>query len=132
MFRWIFWVSLNICNTKGQIQNNLCDRLGSIHIGSYAFWSKKWTTNLSKNYEQRFQGILRQIILKEFLNNFTIYSDMDNHLFKLKLCFEKCKKFKINLNFKNYAFMVFSRIILRFIMSKESKLLNSKKIQTRV
>ncbi len=45
-FRWIFWVSRNNYNTKGQIQNNLCDRLGSIHIGSYAFWNKKWTTNL--------------------------------------------------------------------------------------
>jgi len=46
VFRWIFWVSQNIYNTKGQIQNNFCDRLGSIHIGSYAFWNKKWTTNL--------------------------------------------------------------------------------------
>jgi hypothetical protein len=91
-------VSLNIYNTKGKIQNNICDKLGSIHIGSYAFWSKQWTTNLPKSYEQWFQGIFRQFKKNSFLDNFIVYKDMDNHLFKLKLCFEKCKQFKINLN----------------------------------
>jgi len=32
------------------------------------------------------------------MDGFTIYNDMDSHLFKLKLCFEKCKKFKIHFN----------------------------------
>jgi hypothetical protein len=123
---WIFWVSLNIYITpKDKYKTTFCDRLGNIHIGSYAFWNKKWTTDLPKSYEQRFQGIFKHIIFKVFLDNFTVYSDMDNNLFKLKLCFD-------NLNFKNYAFMVFSRIILRFIVSKEGKLLNPKKIHTRM
>ncbi len=39
---YIFWVPLDIYTTKGQIQNNICDRLGGIHMGSYVFWGKKW------------------------------------------------------------------------------------------
>jgi hypothetical protein len=36
--------------------------------------------------------------MKIFLDDFTIYSDMDTHLQKLKLCFQKYKEFGINLN----------------------------------
>jgi hypothetical protein len=68
--------------------------------------------------------------MKKILNDFTIYSDMDIHMDKPKLCFQKCKEFGINLNPKKCAFMVFSRMILGFIISKESKLPNPKKIQT--
>jgi len=55
---------------------------------------------------------------------------MESHLQKLKLCFQKCKKYGISLNPKKCAFMVFSRMILGFIVSKERKLPNPKKIQT--
>ncbi len=54
---------------------------------------------------------------------------MENHLMKLKLCFQKCKEYKISLNPKKCAFMVFSRLILAFIVSKQGKILNLKKIQ---
>jgi hypothetical protein len=57
-----------------------------------------------------------------------VYTDMENHLMKLKLCFQKCKEDRINLNPKKYAFMVFSRLILRFIVSKEGKILDPKKV----
>jgi hypothetical protein len=49
---------------------------------------------------------------------------------KLKLCFQKCKEYDINLNPKKCAFMVFSKMILGFIFSKEGKQPNPKKIQT--
>jgi hypothetical protein len=52
--------------------------------------------------------------MKIFLDDFTMYSDMENHLQKLKFCFQKCKKIGINLNLDNCAFMVFSRMILGF------------------
>jgi hypothetical protein len=66
--------------------------------------------------------------MKIFLDDFKVYSDMKNHLQKLKLCFQKCKEYGINLNPNKCAFMVFS-MILGFIISKEGKLLDSKKIQ---
>jgi hypothetical protein len=59
--------------------------------------------------------------MKIFLDDSTMYSDMENHLQKLRLCFQKCKEYGISLNLDKCAFMVFSRI-LGFIVSKEGKL----------
>ncbi len=67
--------------------------------------------------------------MKIFLDDFIIYNDTDNHLMKLKLCFHKCKEYKINLNLDKCAFMVFLGFILRFIVSKEGKIPNLKKVQ---
>ncbi len=64
--------------------------------------------------------------------DFIVYNDMDMHLVKLRLCFQKCKEFGISLNLDKCAFMVISRMILGFIVSKECKLPNPKKIQTMV
>ncbi len=68
--------------------------------------------------------------MKIFLDDFIMYNDMDSHLQKFKLCFQKCREYDINMNREKCAFMVFSRMILGFIVSKEGKLSNPKKIQT--
>jgi hypothetical protein len=67
--------------------------------------------------------------MKIFLDDFIMYNDMDNHLQKLILCFQKCKKYGISLNPNKCAFMAFLEMILGFIVSKEGKLANPKKIQ---
>jgi hypothetical protein len=67
--------------------------------------------------------------MKIFLDHFIVYNDMDSHLQKLRLCFQKCREYGISLNPNKCAFMVFSRMILGFIVSKKGKLLDSKKIQ---
>jgi hypothetical protein len=67
-------------------------------------------------------------IMKIFLNNFIAYSDMESHLQKLRLCFQKCKKNDISLNPDKCAFMIFFKMILDFIVSKKGKLPNPKKI----
>ncbi len=67
--------------------------------------------------------------MKIILYDFTVYSDIESHLVKLKLCSKKCKKYKININPKKCAFMVFSRLILKFIVSKDGKLPNPKEVQ---
>jgi hypothetical protein len=48
---------------------------------------------------------------------------------KLRLCYQKCKKYIISLNLEKCAFMVFSWLILGFIVSKEGKILDPKKVQ---
>ncbi len=68
--------------------------------------------------------------MKIFLDDFKVYSDMESHLQKLKLCSQKCKEYGINLNPNKCAFMVSSRMILGFIVFKDGKLLDPKKIQT--
>ncbi len=79
------------------------------------------TTKTFKEYLDNF--------MKMFLDDFTVYNDMESHLQKLKLCFQKCKEYCINLNLDKCAFMVFSGMILGFIISKEEKLPDPKKIQ---
>ncbi len=59
-----------------------------------------------------------------------MYDDMESQLQKLRLCFQKCREYGISMNLNKCAFMVFSRMILGFIISKEGKLPNPKKIQT--
>jgi hypothetical protein len=54
---------------------------------------------------------------------------MESRLQKLKLCFQKCKEYGISLNPEKCAFMVFSGMILGFIISKGGKVLDPKKIQ---
>jgi hypothetical protein len=66
--------------------------------------------------------------MKIFLDDFTVYNDMESHLMKLRLCFQKCKKKEINLNLDKCAFMVFLGLILSFIVYKEGKILNFKKV----
>jgi hypothetical protein len=66
--------------------------------------------------------------MKIFLNDFMVYNDMENHLMKLRLCFPKCKEYRISLNPNKCAFMVFSRLILGFIVSKEGKIQDPKKV----
>jgi hypothetical protein len=67
--------------------------------------------------------------MKIFLDDFIMYINMDNHLQKLKLCFQKCKEYGISLNLNKCAVMVYSGVILDFIISKEGKLPNLEKIQ---
>jgi hypothetical protein len=67
--------------------------------------------------------------MKIFLDDFTMYSDMENHLQNFKLCFQRCKEYGINLNVDKHAFMVFFRDDLGFYFLKEGKILYPNKIQ---
>jgi hypothetical protein len=67
--------------------------------------------------------------MKIFLDDFTMYSGMENHLQKFRFCFQKCREYGISLNLNKFAFMVFARMVLGFIVSKEGKLPYPKRIQ---
>jgi hypothetical protein len=66
--------------------------------------------------------------MKIFLDDFIMYSDMESHLQKLRVCFQKCRGYGISLNLDKCVFMVFLGMILGFIVSKEGKLPNLKNI----
>jgi len=57
--------------------------------------------------------------MKIFLDDFIVHSDMESHLQKLRLCFQKCKEYGISLNLDKCAFMVFSRMILGLLFPKK-------------
>jgi hypothetical protein len=81
-----------------------------------------------KNGSQTFQKIINRTFrknldqfMKIFLEDFMVYLDMESHLMKLRLCFQKCREHRISLNPKKCAFMVFSRLILGFINPRREK-----------
>jgi len=79
---------------------------------------------ITKTFREYFDSFM-----KIFLDDFIVYNDMENHLQKPKLCFQKCWEYGISLNPNKCAFMVFTGMILGFIVSKEGKLPYLKKIQ---
>jgi hypothetical protein len=60
------------------------------------------------------------VFIKIFLDDFVVFSDLSTQLEKLGKFF-KCRMFGISLNLDKCAFMVFSRTILGFIVSKKGK-----------
>ncbi len=87
----------------------------------------KFNIRLSNNYLAFHEYI--DVFLKIFLDDFTIFNDLSTHLEKLKKCFLKCRKFGISLNMDKCAFMVFLKTILGFIVSKENKVMDLKKVE---
>jgi hypothetical protein len=70
--------------------------------------------------------------MKLFLDNFNVFNNLDTHLPKLQLCFDKCREFGISLNYEKYMLMVHLGIILEYMVSQKGKLLDLKKISTTV
>ncbi len=68
------------------------------------------------------------VFMKLFLDNFNVLSDLKINLIKLRLCFDKCWEFNISHNSKNCMFLVFSGVILGYIMFKERRILDLKEI----
>jgi hypothetical protein len=68
------------------------------------------------------------MFMKLFLDDFNVFSDLDTHLTKLRLCFDKSREFEINLNPEKCMFLMHLNIIMGYVVSKENKLLDSKKI----
>jgi hypothetical protein len=64
------------------------------------------------------------VFIKIFLDDFIVFSDLSTHLEKFGKFFLKCRMFGINLDPDKCAFMVFSRTILGFIISKEGKVMD--------
>jgi hypothetical protein len=91
------------------------------------FGVKNGPPTFQKAINRTFRKNLDQF-MKIFLDDFMVYNDMESHLMKLILYCKKCKEYKINLNLYKCAFMVFSRLILGFIVSKEGKIQDPKKV----
>jgi hypothetical protein len=73
------------------------------------------------------------VFMKIFVDDFIVFSDLSTHLHeKFKKCFFKCREFSISLNLNKCAFMVFLGIILSFIISKEGKVMDPKKVEALV
>jgi hypothetical protein len=67
--------------------------------------------------------------MKIFLDDFMVFNNLSTHLEKLRKCFIQCRKFSISLNLDKCAFMAFLGTILSFIVSKEGKVMDPKKVE---
>jgi hypothetical protein len=91
------------------------------------FGVKNGPPTFQKAVSKAFGEYLGQF-MRIFLDDFTIYSDMESHLMKLILSFQKYKECIISFNLIKCAFIVFLGLILGFIVSKEGKILYLKKV----
>jgi hypothetical protein len=57
--------------------------------------------------------------MKIFLDDFIVYNDMETHLQKLRLCFQKCREYNINLNIKKYVLWYFLELFLNLLFQKK-------------
>jgi hypothetical protein len=62
--------------------------------------------------------------MKLFMDDFSMFNDLNIHLPKLWLCFDICRKFDISLNPQKCMFLVHLGVILGYVVSKEGKLPN--------
>jgi len=68
------------------------------------------------------------VFMKLFLDDFNMFNDLNTHLTKLWLCFNKCRNFDIKFeSWKMYVPRALN-VILGYVVSKEGKLPNLKKI----
>jgi len=121
-----FYESPNFNCTKRPVQIHICDKLGGFCLRCKAIWCKKWTPTYQKVVTKTFYEYI-DVFMKIFLDDFIIFNDLSTHLEKLIKCLFKSKELGISLNPYKCAFMVFSRTILGFIMSKEGKVMDPKK-----
>lgn len=56
--------------------------------------------------------------MKNFLYDFMVHNHLNIHLHKLKLCFQKCREYGINLDPYKCAFMTVWGMILGFVVFK--------------
>lgn len=91
--------------------------------------------NAPPTYERIANKVFKDYLadfMKLFMDDFSVYSDMASHLPKLRLVFTKCRQYGINLNPEKYIFYVVTGVILGYIVGKEGKFPDPKKIQALV
>jgi hypothetical protein len=103
--------------------------IGGLSLGGHAIWAQECSTNLSIGGEYNFQG-LSWNVHETNLGWLSMFSNLDTHLPKLWLCFDKCKEFDISLNPKKCMFLMHLNVILGYMVSKGSKPPNLKKNST--
>jgi hypothetical protein len=69
------------------------------------------------------------VFMKIFLDDFMVFNHLLTHLEIFIKCFLKCREFGMSPNLDKCAFMVFSGLILSFIVPKEGKVMDPKNIE---
>jgi hypothetical protein len=81
------------------------------------FGVKNGPPTFQRAINRTFKKYLDQF-MKIFLDDFTVYYDMEGHLMKLRLCFQKCKEYKkfsnLMIVFQKMHLVCVSMVLARF------------------
>ncbi|MCO5580356.1 hypothetical protein L7F22_034222 [Adiantum nelumboides] len=64
-----------------------------------------------------------------FLDDFSVFGKKQEHLGHLRLCFQKCREFRLSLNLAKCAFLVKRGVILGHIISEEGVSIDPNKVE---
>jgi hypothetical protein len=59
------------------------------------------------------------MFMKLFMYDFSVFNDLNTHLTKLRLCFDKCNGFAINLKLEKCMFLMHSIVILGYVYPRK-------------
>jgi hypothetical protein len=105
----------------------------SLLIGELLFIMPFGLNNIPLKYFKIINATFKEYLgsfMKLFLDDFSLFNDIEIDLSKLQLCFNKCQEFGIDLNLEKCMFLVYFKVIQGYIVSKKMKLLDLKKIMT--
>ena len=113
---WVQWVQPNENGTKG---------LG-IKWPSWGVFVATVMMFGLKNTPATFQRMVQEILydyltdfMKVFVDDFNVLGENSKHLFHLRLCLQRCRDIRLKLNLAKCDFVVRSRALLGYIVSKQ-------------
>jgi hypothetical protein len=97
---------------EGQVQNHICNRV-AVHINS--IWFKECTNNILQNSSSFIQGFYTEF-LEVYLDDWTIFSLLKDHVEIMRLMLQICRQCHIYLNIKKCIFSTSFGILLGHIV----------------
>ena len=112
------------------------DRDKTAFITERGVYASKVMTFGLKNAPPTFQKFIQKAFapyltsfMRVFLDDFSVFGKMSEHITHLKLCFEQCRLFRLSLNPAKCAFAVRSGILLGNVISEEGMQVDHRKIE---
>ena len=93
-----------------------------------SFGLKNGPPSFSEVASKTFEPYLTDF-MRVFMDDFSVFGRKAQHLEHLKLCFERCRKFRMSLNPYKCAIAVKRGILLGHVVSAEGMAIDSRKIE---
>lgn len=112
------------------------DRDKTTFITEWGVYTSKVMTFGLKNAPPTFQKFIQKAFtpyltsfMRVFLDDFSVFGKISEHITHLKLCFEQCRLFILSLNPAKCAFAIRSGILLGNVISKEGMQVDPRKVE---
>ncbi|MCO5555051.1 hypothetical protein L7F22_008591 [Adiantum nelumboides] len=88
--------------------------------------------NAPPTFQKAVQHVFSKILttfMRVFLDDFSVFGKKQEHLGHLRLCFEKCREFRLSLNPAKCAFAVKRRVLLGYAIFEEGVSIDPNKVE---